>query len=180
MAVEYQVEGFPELFAAMDALKEEVGKGKTDRIWRDAMKRAFTPVLNAAKQNAPKDTGQLAERIYMKVHRPNQGDKGSKYYEQGEIYMARVSASPLRDTSQLHFQTRTSKKGKVYLQTIWKGKRPVAVSQEFGNASTPQHPFLRPALEANTKLVTDILADSLKIAIDEIARKIAKQNAKGT
>lgn len=176
MAVEYQIEGFPELFAAMDALKEEVGKGKTDRIWRDAMKRAFTPVLNAAKQNAPKDTGQLAERIYMKVHRPNQGDKGSKYYEQGEIYMARVSASPLRDTSTLH--TILNKRGKF--QNVWRGKRPVAISQEFGNASTPQHPFLRPALEANTKLVTDILADSLKIAIDEIARKIAKQNAKGT
>lgn len=176
MAVEYQVEGFPELFAAMDALKEEVGKGKTDRIWRDAMTRAFTPVLNAAKQNAPKDTGQLAERIYMKVHRPNQGDKGSKYYEQGEIYMARVSASPLRDTSTLH--TILNKRGKF--QNVWRGKRPVAISQEFGNASTPKHPFLRPALEANTKLVTDILADSLKIAIDEIARKIAKQNAKGT
>lgn len=176
MAVEYQVEGFPELFAAMDALKEEVGKGKTDRIWRNAMTRAFTPVLNAAKQNAPKDTGQLAERIYMKVHRPNQGDKGSKYYQQGEIYMARVSASPLRDTSTLH--TILNKKGKF--QNVWRGKRPVAISQEFGNASTPQHPFLRPALEANTKLVTDILADSLKIAIDEIARKIAKQNAKGT
>lgn len=176
MAVEYQVEGFPELFAAMDALKEEIGKGKTDRIWRDAMKRAFTPVLTAAKQNAPKDSGQLADRIYMKVHRPNKGDKGSKYYEPGEIYMARVTASPLRDDSRLH--TVLNKRGNF--QNVWRGKRPVAVSQEFGNASTPKHPFLRPALEANTKLVTDILADSLKLAINEIARKIAKQKAKGT
>ena len=175
-AVQYQVEGFPELFAAMDALKEEIGKGKTDRIWRDAMKKAFTPVLNAAKQNAPRDSGQLADRIYMKVHRPNRGDKSSKYYEPGEIYMARVSASPLRNESTLH--TILNKRGKF--QNVWRGKRPVAVSQEFGNASTPKHPFLRPALESNTKLVTDILADSLKLAIDEIARKIAKQKAKGT
>lgn len=173
--IEYQVEGFPELFAAMDAIKEEIGKGKTDRIWREAMKRAFTPVLTAVKQNAPRDTGQLADRIYMKVHRPNQGDKRSKHYVPGEIYMARVSASPLRDESTLH--TILNKRGKF--QNVWRGKKPVAVSQEFGNASTPQHPFLRPALESNYKLVTDILADSLKLAIDEIARKAARQKSKG-
>jgi len=175
MATTYKVEGFPELFAAMDALKEEIGKGKTDRIWREAMKRAFTPVLTAAKQNAPKDTGQLAARIYMKVHRPNQGDKRSKHYVPGEIYMARVSASPLRDDSQLH--TVLNKRGK--LQSVYRGKKPVAVSQEFGNASTPKHPFLRTALESNYKLVTDILADNLKLSIDEIARKIARQKSKG-
>ena len=182
---DYQVDGFPELFAAMEALKEEIGKGKTDRIWRDAMKRAFTPVLNAAKQNAPKDSGQLANRIYMKVHRPNQGDKRSKHYVPGEIYMARVSASPLRDESQLH--TILNKRGKF--QNVWRGKRPVAVAMEFGNLHTPanssiggfkgHHPFLRPALESNYKLVTDILADSLKLAIDEIARKAARQKSKG-
>lgn len=175
MATSYKVEGFSELFAAMDALKEEIGKGKTDRIWRDAMKGAFTPVLMAAKQNAPKDSGQLAARIYMKVHRPNQGDKGSKHYVPGEIYMARVSASPLRDESTL--RTVLNKRGKF--QNVWGNKKPVAISQEFGNASTPKHPFLRPALEANYKLVTDILADKLKLAIDEIARKVARQKAKG-
>jgi HK97 gp10 family phage protein len=175
MATTFKVEGFPELFAAMDALKEEIGKGKTDRIWRDAMKNAFTPVLNAAKQNAPKETGQLAARIYMKVHRPNQGDKRSKHYVPGEIYMARVSASPLRDDSQLH--TVLNKRGKF--QNVWSNKKPVAISQEFGNASTPRHPFLRPALESNYKLVTDILASNLKLAIDEIARKVAREKAKG-
>ncbi len=75
------VEGFPELFAAMEELKEEIGKGKTDRIWRDAMKSAFAPVLASAKANAPQDTGQLASRIYMKVHRPNRSDKQSKYLD---------------------------------------------------------------------------------------------------
>jgi HK97 gp10 family phage protein len=171
---QFSVEGFPELFAAMDILKEEIGKGKTDKIYREAMKAAFAPVLNAAKQNAPKDTGQLAARIYMKVHRPNQSDKKSKYYERGEIYMARVSASPLRDDSKLHVVL--NKRGRF--QSVWRNKRPVAVSQEFGNASTPKHPFLRPALEANTQLVVSILGDQLRSAIDEIARKAAR-GAKG-
>jgi HK97 gp10 family phage protein len=171
---QFSVDGFPELFAAMDKIKEEIGKGKTDKIYREAMKAAFTPVLNAAKDKAPKDTGQLADHIYMKVHRPTNSDKKSKYYERGEIYMARVSVNPLRDDSQLHYQTRTSKKGKVYLQPTWRNKKPVAVSQEFGNARVPKHPFLRTSLEGNAKLVTDILGDRLKLAIDEFARKAAR------
>jgi HK97 gp10 family phage protein len=167
---QFSVEGFPELFAAMNSLKEEIGKGKTDKIYREAMKAAFQPVLNSAKQNAPKDTGQLAQRIYMKVHRPNQSDKKSKYYTPGEVYMARVSASPLRDDSELH--TVLNKRGRF--QRVWRNRRPVAVSQEFGNASTPKHPFLRPALESNVQVVISILGDRLKLAIDEMARKAAR------
>jgi HK97 gp10 family phage protein len=172
---EFSVEGFPELFATMEELKEEIGKGKTDRIWRDALKVAFEPVLQSAKAKAPKDTGQLAERIYMKVHRPNASDKKSKYYEPGEIYMARVSASPLRDESRLHVVL--NKRGKF--QNVWRNKRPVAVSQEFGNASTPQHPFLRPALESNINNVLGILSNSLQSAIEEVARKAARSKAGG-
>ena len=61
-------QGFPELFQAMDELAEEIGKGKTDKIWRNAMKFAIEPVLQDAKSFAPEDTGQLAKHIYSKVH----------------------------------------------------------------------------------------------------------------
>jgi len=171
---QFTIEGFPELFATLETLKQEIGKGKTDRIYRDSMAAAFKPVLDAAKRNAPKDTGQLADRIYMKVHRPNRSDKASKYYQQGEVYMARVSASPLRDDSKLHVTL--NKRGKF--QTVWQNKKPVAVSNEFGNASTPKHPFLRPALESNIQLVINILGDKLGYAIDEFARKAAKSKGK--
>ncbi len=165
-----QVEGFPELFAAMEKIKEEVGKGKTDRIWRNAMKAAFAPVLAAAKANAPKNTGQLADRIYMKVHRPSSRDKQSKRFTPGEIYMARVTASTLRDDSELHFIL--NRKGKF--QTTWRKKKPVAISQEFGNSKTPAHPFLRPALESNIRVVLDILDLQLRNAIESIAKQSAK------
>ena len=165
-----QIEGFPELFAAMDRLKEEIGKGKTDKIWRDAMRAAFAPVLAAAKVNAPKDTGQLADHIYMKVHRPSVRDKESKRYIPGEIYMARVTASTLRDDSQLHFIL--NRRGKF--QTTWRKKRPVAISQEFGNSRTPAHPFLRPALDGNLNVVTKILEAKLAAAIEMFGRQAAK------
>lgn len=171
MAADFSVEGFRELFAAMETVKEEIGKGKTDRIWREAMTAAFQPVLAAAKSSAPKDTGQLSNRIYMKVHRPNRSDKSSKYYEQGEIYMARVSVSPLRDDSTLH--TILNKRGRF--QNVWKNRKPVALSQEFGNARVPAQPFLRPALTKNQSEVLTILSDKLKLAIEEVARKAAKK-----
>lgn len=171
MAVEFSIEGFPELFAAMDSIKEEIGKGKTDRIWRESIKAAFQPVLEAAKRNAPKNTGELANRIYMKVHRPNKSDKSSKYYEQGEIYMARVSVSPLRSDSQLHVVL--NKRGKF--QTVYRNKKPVGISQEFGNARVPAQPFMLPALRQNQNVVASILSDRLKLAIEEVARAAARK-----
>lgn len=168
---QFKVDGFPELFAAMESIKEEIGKGKTDRLWRDVLKAAFQPVLESAKANAPQDTGQLADRIYMKIHRPRKRDQQSKYWTPGEIYMARVSASPLRDDSKLHQVV--NKRGK--LQTVWRNKKPVALAQEFGNAHTPAQPFLRPALERNTSQVLTIMQNKLKSVIEEVANKAKKR-----
>jgi HK97 gp10 family phage protein len=162
----FKVEGFPELFEQMNNLKEEIGKQKTDRLWRGALTSAMQPVLDAAKANAPKNTGQLADHIYLKVHRPKNRDKNSKYYF-GEEYMARVSVSPLREDTESHFVL--NKRGRV--QHTYRGKKPVAVSQEFGNARVPAHPFMRLALETNYQTVISILETSLKSIIEEIARQ---------
>ena len=165
----FTVEGFPELFKTMDRLKEEIGKGKTDRIWRDVLKRAMQPVLDSAKAAAPKDTGQLANNIYVAVHRPKQRDKAGKYFD-GEMYMARVSVSAIREDTGTAFVL--NKRGK--LQTVRTNKKPVAVSQEFGNARTPRQPFLRTSLERNARTVAQIVEDLLRLNINEIARKAAR------
>ena len=81
MSATLKVEGFDDLFKQMDELKEEIGKGKTDRIWRNAMTYAFKPVLDKAKELAPKDTGQLADHLYLKIQKPQSRDKSSKYYD---------------------------------------------------------------------------------------------------
>jgi hypothetical protein len=166
----FTVAGFPELFKAMDELKEEIGKGKTDRIWRDTLKAAMQPVLNSAKAAAPKDSGQLADNIYLSVHRPKQRDKAGKYFD-GEMYMARVSVSAIRKDTGTAFVV--NKRGK--LQTVRTNKKPVAVSQEFGNARVPGNPFLRVSLERNARTVAQILEDLLKLKINEIARKVARE-----
>lgn len=165
MAIEFETTGFSELFRKMDALSEEIGKGKTDRIWRNAMMYAMEPVLQDAKSFAPKDTGQMANRIYMRVHKPQSRDKSSSSYN-GEMYIARVTASSLRDDSVQNFTL--NKRGK--LQATWSNKRPVPVSQEFGNARTGGKPFMRPALDNNIDRVQSRLGWAIWQKIEEYTK----------
>jgi HK97 gp10 family phage protein len=140
------VSGFEGLYKAMDDLREEIGKGKTDAIWRKALKNSMQPVLQAAKQHAPKKTGQLAENIYLAVHRPRQRDKNSSSY-QGEMFMARVTSRAIREDTVKSYEM--SNRGK--LRVKYENKKPVPISQEFGNAKTAAHPYLRIALESNVQ-----------------------------
>lgn len=149
------VDGFDDLFKTMDALSDEIGKGKTDRIWKKAMGYAIEPVYDQAKENAPRKTGQLAAHVYMKVQRPQARDKSSASY-QGEMFMARVTVSPKRDDSTSH--TTITKKGKE--RTQW-NHRPVALAMEFGTAEDAPKPFLRGALERNISNVVDRLGKAV-------------------
>ena len=164
-----KIEGFQELFKAMDELSEEIGKGKTDSIWRNALTQAFEPVLEAAKSRAPRDTGQLVDHMYLKAHRPQNRDKASKYYETGETWMVRVTASPRREESIK--KTFLTKRGKFKDYFV---NPPVAVSQEFGNAKTSAHPFMRISLESNASQVFSRLGQILWAEINwgKYAKKV--------
>lgn len=160
------VEGFEDLFKKMDELADEIGRGKTDRLWRNALGAAMAPVLSDAKAFAPVGTGQLRDNIYMSVHKPKARDKASASY-MGEMYMARVTVSTIRDDSIANVVL--NKKGRM--QTVYSNKKPVPVSQEYGNkhlensefgtAAMGAHPFMRPALDNNYDKVMSRLAQSL-------------------
>ncbi len=148
---EFKVSGFEELYKAMDDLAEEIGKAKTDRIWKRALGYAMEPVLERVRANAPVDSGQLQDHVYMKAHRPQGRDKQSSSF-QGEVMMARVSVSPKRDDSVE--RTVLNKRGNFQTYGL---HRPVALAQEFGNAKQAARPFIRPALESNHQQVIDRL-----------------------
>lgn len=149
------VDGFDELFNAMDKLSEEIGQAKTMSIWRKALGYAMEPVLLSAKTRAPTDTGQLKEHIYMKVQRPQARDKASTSY-QGETIMARVTVSPKRGESVENVTIgKSGKERKQY------NHRPVALAQEFGTAEMAAQPFMRPALQSNIDVVLERLGKSV-------------------
>ena len=153
MQINLEVDGFEKLFKNMDELKEEIGKTKTDAIWKSALTEAFRPVLDSARERAPVNTGQMMEHIQMNARRPTSRDKRSIYYA-GESYMVSVYVSPQRDDEKVNY--RLNKKGKI--KEILK---PVAVSQEFGNARVPAHPFMRVSLESNYDQVITRLQQAL-------------------
>ena len=163
----FKVEGFDELFKAMDELASEIGKTKTDKIWKKALGYAFLPVLESARDAAPTDTGQLKEHVYMKVQKPSARDKASNKY-QGESFMARVTVGPKRIESVEH--THIVKKGK---EKITYKNPPVALAMEFGTAKVSAQPFMRPALENNVDRVISRLGYSVMAAIE--AGKWVKQ-----
>ena len=52
----------------------------------------------------------------------------------------------------------------------------VSMSQEFGNARTPAHPFLRVSVERNASKILDVLSQQLSIEIPNMAEKVARKN----
>lgn len=165
-----QLIGFADLGRKLDALRTAFGPRKVDRLTQKALTISFTPVLNAAIALAPKDTGQLSERIYMRIKKPTGIDKASKYY-QGESVFARVTSSPIRQESIKVFKLRKS--GGVYKERYshYKNVRPVGVSQEFGNKTSPQYRgqgFMRVALAQNSQRVLETFEKELLKLIDKL------------
>lgn len=155
-----KVEGFDDLFKTMDELAEEIGKGKTDKIWRKALGFAFEPVMREIKDTAPEDSGQLKDHIYMKVQRPTSRDKASASYK-GEMFLVRVSVGPKRDDSVE--KTVLNKRGKF--QSYFTNK-PVALAAEFGTGKQAAKPFIRPALERNVDNVLQRLGQAIWYEIE--------------
>lgn len=149
------VEGFDELFKTLDAIAEEIGKGKTDKIWKKAMDFAMQPVLRTAKDLVPFDTGITRDHIYMKTSRPTSRDKTQRMY-QGDTFQTRVTVSAIRDESTKH--TTITKTGK---ERVSYKKIPAALSKEFGNAVTQAQPFMRPALDINIATIQERLGQAI-------------------
>ena len=160
------VVGFDELIKAVNDLSEEITKGKTARIWTNSLRYAMQPVKDTAKMLIDSKThgsGQLANSLYLKVHKPQARDKASASY-MGETYMARVGIRAKREGSEEGTSTYTTKKGKTVTRKFVKfhgSNRPVAMALEFGTAKMGAEPFFRAALESNIQKVQTRLAQAL-------------------
>lgn len=160
------IEGMDVLFKAMEELSQEITKGKTARIWKNSMRYAMIPAKETAQnliRSQSYDTGQLADALYISVHKPQVRDKRSASYR-GEMYMARVSVSSKRAESTEGTSTYTTKKGKVITRKYTKfrgSNRPVAMAVEFGTAKVPARSFMRSAMSANIQSIQTRLAQSL-------------------
>ena len=149
------VENVGNVIDVFEELQDQIGdKRAKSSILLPAMREAMKPVLLSAQQESPYATGDLRKSLQIEARRPNNKDKRSRYANSSDAVIALV----------------TTASGKKLKKMGIKSDMRV-MAQEFGTAKTPAHPFLRNALEKNSKIVADSLGTIL-------AKKIEKFKAK--
>lgn len=136
----FEVTGFDKLAEQMDVLfsfyrpEEVLKKGTVNSV-----RKALRPVLDKVVANAPYDEQTNKSGIHLRdtakitVRLPNEKDKQSSFYREGDVIWGMVSVK----------------------------KSAVSLSQEFGNANTPAHPYLRISMETGAEEALNILKEQL-------------------
>ncbi len=157
-----KTEGFEDIELALSELADSFrvdGVARTDLVMRNtvtkAAKRAMEPVAADVITNAPYDennTGPIHLRgtVSLDARTPNAMDYQSTMVNQTDIVVSIVSVK----------------------------KSGVSLSQEFGNAVTPAHPYLRNSLERNFQRVIDIFKSEMETLLPAYAMKLAKRTKK--
>lgn len=180
--VSIKLEGIGEVDKMLRQLEDDFGhKESAKRVLVPAVREAMRPVLNAAKASAPRDTGQLAASLQIEARRPTRRDVRSKYILQSDTVIGAITtkAFPKKLKKQFYEANKNlskeqrKKKFKEFAKSINFPYDARAIAQEFGTASQPAQPFMRPALENNAQATVNKLAEVL-------ARRINEYRAKNT
>jgi HK97 gp10 family phage protein len=149
----FKEEGFEEL---EQQLLEMAQGFRGDLVMRNtvnkAVRAALEPVLASVIAKAPYDDKNdgpihLRDTARLDARIPTSSDRKSEFVSQTDAVIGVVSVK----------------------------KSAVSLSQEFGNARTPQHPFLRVSLESNRDNIINILKSELAVSIPAYAKKLAKR-----
>lgn len=182
-AVKVRVEGLKELDKALG----ELSKATARNTLRRALTSAAQPMLEAAKRNAPEDTGGLRRGIQIgtKISKDKSKDPGSRAYAQtmaaGGSRADAVQA--LRDARRA--QGVGGSFAEVFLGPVRANKKNTikANVQEFGSVKQPAQPYMRPAFDSEAQNVINNIGKELSKEIDKsVARaraRAAKKAARG-
>jgi hypothetical protein len=137
----YEITGFDQLKEQMDVLfsfyspEEVLKKGTVNSV-----RKALRPILERVIANAPYDSETNTSGIHLRetakitVRLPNEADKKSEHYREGDVIWGMVSVK----------------------------KSAVSLSQEFGNARpTKAQPYLRVSFETGAEEALGILKEQL-------------------
>lgn len=143
---EVKTEGFDDFESLLIQMGEDFGYRETTRnVLTKSAKIAMEAIVPIAKQLARADTGRMRQSIRVDSRIPTANDKQSAYYEPGDAVVGVVSVK----------------------------QSAISLGEEFGTAKKAGQPFLRPALEANQKLVLRRLESSLAFTLNAYrARKL--------
>ena len=149
MGIKFKLEGIKDADQVLKDLIDQIGDKKTtSKVLVPAVRQAMKPVLQQAKSNAPKDTGDLSKTLQIEARRPNKRDRRSKYVTQSDTVIALVTTAPGKKLAKLKIKSDAR-----------------AIAQEFGTSHNPAQPYMRPALESQAQSVVSNLANILKTRI---------------
>lgn len=163
--------GFDALQETMKELGKEFGViNARKNILVPAAKKAFQPVLEAAKNNLVPghgyDTGQLKRTLRINAQPVKQRNRRSKYINKDDVVYATVSAKVVKK-----YVEATNAKGGKKLKSIGDVSDARAIALEFGTANMAARPYLRPALESNYQNVVELLRVELAKAVQQFSQK---------
>lgn len=159
MGVYFVLKGFKELDATFKELEEQVKRPDllAKSVFKPALTDAMQPIAQQMQDNAPYDENRksnvdahgkqkphLRETVLVQTRFPNAADKRSAFIRDSDSYIGVVSVK----------------------------KSAVSLSQEFGNARTPAHPFIRGAFDRNVEQVTDILKSRMSELLPAYLKKL--------
>lgn len=186
MGVTIKLEGVGDVAKAFDELAAEIGDKKaTSKVLVPAVREAMQPVLAAAQQNAPVDSGALRMMLQVEARRPNRRDRRSKYITETDTVIAAVTTASGKKMKQWNDAMGTDKGRKSMARRMrkagmtdeqireFKGFKSDAraVAQEFGTSRNGAQPYLRPALEANAQSTVNRLSAILKRRLEQYKAK---------
>jgi HK97 gp10 family phage protein len=158
MGVTIKLEGIGDVDKALKALEDEFGdKLARSKVLIPAVREALKPVLAQAKANAPKNSGDLTKSLIIEARRPNSRDRRSKYVTRTDTVIAAVTTASGKKLAKMGIKSDAR-----------------AIAQEFGTASHPAQPYLRPALEANAQETVSKLGQILARRIQQFRAKNSK------
>jgi HK97 gp10 family phage protein len=172
MSVTFKIEGLGDVTRAFDQLADEIGDRKAQsRVLVPAARQAIMPVLTAAQQNAPIDSGGLRLSLQVEARRPTKRDRRSKYIGQSDSVIAMVTTASGQKLAQMS-SGRGLSKAKKRLAKMGASAEQVAgftgiksdaraIAQEFGTSKISAQPYLRPAMESNAQAVVSRLGEAL-------------------
>lgn len=142
MGIKVETRGFPELERQLKGVGNEVAQAKT---LGSALRTAMRPVLNAAKDLVPVDTGNLRESIKLRIYKPRSGLPTAAAVGVWWSQKARGVAALVQP---------------FYALFVEKGTR-----HSLANA------FLRPAFDSDVEGMTNRLRVALGAAIDRAVKR---------
>lgn len=152
--IKTEINGLKDMERALEQLAKEYGVKEGEKTLRQALRNSAKPVLNSAKEKVPQKTGKLKDSLKISVGKPNREDRKNGA-DSSTVAVARVKAG----------NTKKANQGGVYYTHM----------VEYGTKRSAPHPFIRPAIEAESHNSRSIFANELGKAIDKSAKRLQKK-----